>query len=70
MLSRKEQDEILKRIAECQIICYNYIGAKTSDEIKAGIKMTENLADIAVSIGGSAGADKVMNTVHEYNELK
>lgn len=70
ILSRKEQDEILKRIAACQIICNNYIGVKTRDEIEAGTKMTENLADIAVSIGGSAGADKVMNTVHKYNELK
>ena len=70
ILSRKEQDEILKRIAACQIICNNYIGVKTRDEIEAGTKMTENLADIAVSIGCSAGADKVINTVHKYNELK
>lgn len=70
ILSRKEQDEILKRIAACQIICENYIGVKTRDEIEDGTKMTENLADIAVSIGGSIGVDKVMNTVHKYNELK
>lgn len=70
ILSRKEQDEILKRIAACQIICDNYIGAKTRDEIEARAKMTENLADIAVSIGDSAGVDKVMNTVQKYNELK
>ena len=70
ILSRKEQDEILKRIAACQIICNNYIGVKTRDEIEAGTKMTENLADIAVSIGSSSGSDKVMNTVHKYNELK
>ena len=44
ILSRKEQDEILKRIATCQIICNNYIGVKTRDEIDAGTKMTENLA--------------------------
>lgn len=68
ILSRKEQDEILKRIAACQIICNNYIGIKTRDEIEAGAKMTENLADIAVTVGGPAGADKVMNTVHRYNE--
>ena len=30
--------------------------------------MTENLADIAVTVGGEYGADKVMNTVHKYNE--
>lgn len=68
ILSRKEQDEILKLIAACQIICNNYIGIKTKDEIEAGTKMTENLADIAVTIGGEYGADKVMNTVHKYNE--
>lgn len=66
ILSRKEQDEILKRIAACQIICNNYIGIKTRDEIEAGAKMTENLADIAVTVGGPAGADKIMNTVHKY----
>lgn len=30
--------------------------------------MTKNLADIAVTIGGESGADKVMNTVYKYNE--
>ena len=68
ILSRKERDEILKRIAACQIICNNYIGIKTRDEIEAGTKMTENLADIAVTVGGSSGADKVVNTVHKYND--
>ena len=52
ILSRKEQDEILKRIAACQIICNKYIGIKTKDEIEAGTKMTENLADIAIVVGG------------------
>lgn len=69
ILSRKEQDEVLKRIAACQIICNKYIGIKTRDEIESGTKMTENLADIAVTVGGESGADKVMNTVHKYNEL-
>lgn len=68
VLSRKEQDEILKRVAACQIICNNYIRIKTRDEIEAGSKIAENLADIAVTVGGSAGADKVMNTIHKYNE--
>ena len=68
ILTRKEQAEILKRVAACQIIYNNYIGIKTRDEIEAGAKMTENLADIAVTVGGSSGADKVMNTVHKYNE--
>lgn len=68
ILSRKQQDDILKRIAACQIICNNYIGIKTKDEIEAGAKITENLADIAVTVGGESGVDKVMNTVHKYNE--
>lgn len=68
ILLRKEQDEILKQIVSCQIICNKYIGIKTRDEIEAGAKMTENLANIAVSVGGSAGANKVMNTVYKYNE--
>lgn len=38
ILSRNKQDEILKRVAACQIICNNYIGIKTRDEIEAGAK--------------------------------
>lgn len=68
ILSRKEQDEILKQIAACQIICNKYIGVKTKDEIEAGTKMTENLAGIAIAVGGETGADKVINTVHKYND--
>lgn len=68
ILTRKEQDEILKRIAACQIICNNYIGIKTRDEIEARTKMAENLAFIAVTIGGEYGVDKVINTVYKYNE--
>lgn len=68
ILSRKQQDEILKRVAACQIISDKYIGIKTREEIEAGTKMTENLADIAVTVAGEYGADKVMNTVHKYNE--
>ena len=67
VLSRKQQDDILKRVAACQIVCNKYIGINR-DEIEAGTKMTENLAYIAVAIGGESGADKVMNTVHKYNE--
>ena len=68
ILTRKEQDEILKRIAACQIRCNNYIGIKTQDEIEARTKMTENLAGIAVAVRGVSGADKVMNTVYKYND--
>lgn len=63
ILSRKQQNEILKRVAACQIICNNYI-----EDIEAFDKMTENLSDIAVTIGGESGANKVMNTVYKHNE--
>ena len=63
LLFRKEQDEILKRIAACQLICNTYV-----KDIEAYTKMTENLANIAVIVGACSGANKVMNTVHKYNE--
>lgn len=63
ILSRKQQNEILKRVAACQIICNKYI-----NDIEAFDKMTENLSDIAVTIDFWNGADKVINTVHKYNE--
>lgn len=63
ILSRKQQNEILKRVAACQIICIKYI-----NDIEAFDKMTENLSDIAVAVDFRDGADKVINTVHKYNK--
>ena len=63
ILSRKQQDDILKRVAACQIICINCI-----ENIEAFDKMTENLANISIAIGGESGINKVLNTVHKYNE--
>ncbi len=63
ILSKKEQNEILKRIAACQVITNKYV-----EDIEAFDKMTENLADITISIGGCEGADKVQNTVRKYNQ--
>ena len=63
ILSKKQQDEILKRIAACEIICINCV-----ENIEAFDKMIENLEDISFTVGGESGADKVMNTVHKYNE--
>lgn len=63
ILSRKQQDEILKRVAACQIICANHI-----NDIEAFSKMTENLCDIAITIDLRSGTDKVMNMVHKYNK--
>lgn len=63
LLFRREQDEILKRIAAGQIICNTYV-----KDIDAYTKMTENLADVAILAGSCSRIKKVMNTVHKYNE--
>lgn len=62
IFSRKKQDEILKRVTACQIICIEYITDNDTFE-----KMTENLANIAAEIGGEKGMKKVLNTVKKYN---
>ena len=68
LLSRKEQDEILKHMVAFQIIFNKpVIEIRTSDENEAK-KWRKNLVDIATAIGGEFGADKGMNTVHKYNE--
>ena len=65
ILTKKQIDEILKRVAACQIICDEYIS-----DIEANTYMTENLADIAVEVGGVRGAAKVTNTIHKrYRKL-
>lgn len=61
ILSRKQQDDILKRVAACQIICNNYI-----DDIEDFDKMTENLANIVANVDLRSGVDKVVNTIHKY----
>lgn len=61
LLTKNKQDELLKRIAACQIICNEYI-----DDIEAMDKMKENLASLAIEIGGCSGATKVQNTVRKY----
>ena len=63
ILLREQQDELLKCVAACQIICNSYV-----KNVEAFAKMTENLSYIAVNVGGNSGADKVMNTVRKYNE--
>ena len=63
LLFRREQDEILKRIIACQIIYNNYI-----DDIEAFDKMTENLAEIAITVGKCLGASKVMSSTNKYAE--
>ena len=58
VLTDKQVDEVLKRIAVCQIM--------TNTNVKnasAMFGMTENLASIAAIIGGADGAMKVINSV-------
>lgn len=61
LLTKHKQDELLKHVTVCQIICNNYI-----DDIEAMEKMTENLASLAIEIGGCSGASKVQNIVRKY----
>lgn len=61
ILTSKQQDEILKRITACQIICNNYI-----EDMEAFDKMTENLADVAITVGGCGKISKVQSTVEKY----
>lgn len=65
ILTRKQQNEFLKRIADCQIICNNYL-----EVMEALDKITENLADMAILVDGCAGADKVLKTMHSYEKGK
>lgn len=68
ILSRKQQDEILKRMIALQVIFNKpVIEIRTRDENEAK-KWQKILADMAIAISGKSGADKIMNTVHKYNE--
>ena len=63
LLTKNKQDELLKRIAACQIICNKYV-----NDIEAATYLTEHLATLSIEIGGCSGASKVLNTVHEYTD--
>ena len=66
ILSKKQVDEILVRITACQIMTDAYMTVN----VEAYTKMTENLADIAVEVGGPKGAKKVIDSVHQYEKVK
>ena len=61
VLTKKKQDEILKRVTACQIIADNHI-----EDFEALEKITENLADITIDVGGPKGVDKVLGTLRGY----
>ena len=63
ILTKKRQNEILKRIAACKIITDNYI-----DDIEAYTYMTQNIASISHLIGGTYGAEKVYMTAINYDK--
>ena len=65
LLQKRDCDEILKRIAACHIIANEYIS-----DIEAFKKITENLSDITLSVGGRKGADKVQNTYRKYSKSR
>lgn len=66
ILSKKEVDEILKRITACQIMVDNSVISKNMD-VDTFSQMTNNLADITVIVGGPKGAGKVLNTLKLYD---
>lgn len=65
LLSKRECDEILKRISACHIIANEYIS-----DIEAFKKITDNLAEITLSVGGCKGANKVQNTYRKYSKSR
>ena len=62
ILTKKQCDEILKRICANEII---RIECASFDDIEAETKMIENCADIAYIIGGTKGMNKVCATIRQ-----
>lgn len=61
ILSRNEQEEILKRISASQIICNAHL-----HDTEAFVQITKNLSDIIIMVGGLRGVEKVNNKVKKY----
>lgn len=63
ILTRKQQDEILK------MLCANHIIANHSMmEIESYCQFIENTADLAYLVGGMKGMLKVKNTVGKWHK--
>lgn len=58
ILTKKQVDEILKRITANEIIAIEYL-----QDIDAHTHLVENNADIAYLVGGTKGMDKIRNTI-------
>lgn len=65
ILTKKQMDDILKRITANEIIGMECIG-----DVDCYTQFVENNADIAFTIGGEKGANKIRNTVSKYIEKK
>lgn len=64
VLTTAKQDELLKRIAACQIIVNNIKGIDPNFYATLG----EHFANMAYDIGGIEGITKVKNTAFGWNK--
>lgn len=62
ILTKKQCDEILKRICANEII---QMECSIFSDVEAETKMVENRAEIAHIIGGVKGMDKIHATIHQ-----
>lgn len=62
ILTKKQCDEILKRICANEII---QMECSIFSDVEAETKMVENRAEIAYIVGGVKGMDKIRATIHQ-----
>lgn len=62
ILTKKQCDEILKRICANEII---QMECSVFDDVEAETKMIENRAEIASIVGGAKGMNKVCATIRQ-----
>lgn len=62
ILTKKQCDDILKRICANEII---QMECSIFSDIEAETKMIENRAEIAYIVGGAKGMNKVRSTIHQ-----
>lgn len=63
ILTRKKQDEILKRLCANEIIRASYVSELGEESFYATVRESENSLEIANIVGGINGVIKVKNTV-------
>ena len=62
ILTRKKQDEIIKRLAANEIIAIPYLEPESFE------KYIDNSANIVYDIGGIKGLSKVSNTITNWSK--